>query len=284
VAKTTTKSAGNATSDTPVNPAAPQPRKPSKSESAVTKQPTTKAAEPEGKKAATAATASKEPKAVKVAKKGELSETASDPEVPVVDAASAAPVKAPAKAKLSKAKAAAEAALAAVPATPVTVRPPRKEVKKPEPVAPVSAAPAAKYPKINPDDEFEGIEKLSEPDFMGQQLEILRREMATYLSHSEMLRAEADHLAAEMEPGDVQFDDESGEGASASMEREKDLAMAAQKILIAEDIERAIDRVLNKVYGSCTNCFKHIPRVRLRAMPQATLCIVCKNGGLSRRS
>jgi RNA polymerase-binding transcription factor DksA len=99
-----------------------------------------------------------------------------------------------------------------------------------------------------------------------------------------MLKAEADQLAAEMEPGDVQFDDESGEGASASMEREKDLAMSAEKILAAEDIERAIARVHNNSYGFCTNCYKLIPRMRLRALPQATLDITCKNGGLSRRS
>ncbi len=151
-------------------------------------------------------------------------------------------------------------------------------------VAAKSPSPAAKYPPIHPDDEFIGIEKLTEPEFIAQQLDMLRHVLSVALGQAHMLRAEADQLAAEMEPGDVQFDDESGEGASASMEREKDLAMAAEKILAAEDIERAITRLHNNVYGACTSCSRPIPRMRLRALPQATLCIECKNGGLSRRS
>jgi DnaK suppressor protein len=147
-----------------------------------------------------------------------------------------------------------------------------------------SAAPAAKFPPIHPDDEFIGIDKLTDGEFIAQQVVMLGNARATALGQANMFQAEADQIAAEMEPGDVQFDDESGEGASASMEREKDLAMAAEKLIMVEDIERAMIRLENQVYGHCTNCHKPIPRMRLRALPQATLCIECKNGGLSRRS
>ena len=170
---------------------------------------------------------------------------------------------------------------------PAVVAPPAKKAAAPKPVAVVaakSASPAAQYPPINPVDEFIGIDKLTDAEFIAQQRDLLHQSLKVALGQARMLQAEADQLAAEMEPGDVQFDDESGEGASASMEREKDLAMAAEKVLAAEDIERAITRLKNNVYGSCTSCNRPIPRMRLRALPQATLCIGCKNGGLSRRS
>jgi DnaK suppressor protein len=214
----------------------------------------------------------------------------SEPVAPVV-AAPPAPAATVAK-STSKAKAASsKAAPKAVPEVAVAPAAPKPEpvrksapAPKPEPVIVKSVAPAAKFPAIDPDDEFVGIEKLTDPEFVGQQLVLLQQALNMALGQATMLRAEADQLAAEMEPGDVQFDDESGEGASASMEREKDLAMAAEKLLAAEDIERAIVRVHERAYGFCTNCYKPIPRPRLRALPQATLCIECKNGGLSRRS
>lgn len=171
------------------------------------------------------------------------------------------------------------------PVAPPVVVPIKKAVPKAVPIVAVkSPSPAAKYPRVNADDEFLGIEKLTDAEFIAQQLDMLGHVLSVALGQARMLQAEADQLAAEMEPGDVQFDDESGEGASASMEREKDLAMAAEKVLAAEDIERAITRLKNNSYGSCTNCNRPIPRMRLRALPQATLCIECKNGGLSRRS
>ena len=104
-----------------------------------------------------------------------------------------------------------------------------------------------------------------------------------YTQQGLMLRAEADLLVADMEPGDVQFDDESGEGAGVSVERERDLAMSAQAYLSVDEIDRALTRIETGAYGYCESCQKPIMRARLRAMPFATQCISCKNGGLSRR-
>ena len=42
--------------------------------------------------------------------------------------------------------------------------------------------------------------------------------------------AEAEQLAEEMEPGDIQFDEESGEGDTMNVERERDLALSAQAL------------------------------------------------------
>ena len=58
--------------------------------------------------------------------------------------------------------------------------------------------------------------------------ERLVQERAKYLHSAEEYRAEADALIEGREPGDVQFDEESGEGDTLAVERERDLALSAQ--------------------------------------------------------
>ena len=153
---------------------------------------------------------------------------------------------------------------------------------KPVAVKPVAAAKGVKAP-VDPDDPFDGLDDLTEKQFLVGQRRLLEQERATYVNQARMLRAEADQLAEDMEPGDVQFDDESGEGAGVSVERERDLAMSAQANVYVEEIDRAMARIDNKTYGICDGCHTPISRPRLRAMPFATQCVSCKNGGLTRR-
>lgn len=111
----------------------------------------------------------------------------------------------------------------------------------------------------------------------------LDTERATYLAQAESLRAEAEALVQEMEPGDIQFDDESGEGATSTVDRERDLALSAQALQAVEEIDHAIAKMKSKTYGICENCGRLITKPRLEALPFARLCIDCKSGGLSRR-
>ena len=139
-------------------------------------------------------------------------------------------------------------------------------------------------PKVaDPTEAYDELDAMTEKQFLAAQRVLLLAERATYLNQAQMLRAEADQLAEEMEPGDVQFDDESGEGTTVNVERERDLAMSAQAGLYVEDIDRALTRIEAKTYGICEGCHKPIVRARLQAMPFATQCVSCKNGGLSRR-
>jgi DnaK suppressor protein len=140
-----------------------------------------------------------------------------------------------------------------------------------------------KAPALNPDDPFDGIDELSEGQFLSQQQEVLTNERRQYESSANMLQAEADQLAADMEPGDVQFDDESGEGTGVSVERERDIAMAQKANETVDEIDRALHRIGIGTYGYCIECHEMIHRDRLRAMPFAVLCMKCKTGGLSRR-
>jgi RNA polymerase-binding protein DksA len=116
--------------------------------------------------------------------------------------------------------------------------------------------------------------------FLEGQLRALTEERATYLHQAESLQAEADSLTEDREPGDVQFDEESGEGDTLAVERERDLALSAQARAAIEQIDRAIEKIHDGSYGKCDSCGTAIPKERLRALPYAALCVKCKSGGL----
>ena len=119
--------------------------------------------------------------------------------------------------------------------------------------------------------------------FLEEQRTLLLSEREASLRQAESLRAEAEQLAEEMEPGDTQFDEESGEGATLNVERERDLALSAQARATADEIDVALTKIDSGTYGTCERCGQPIPRARLKAMPSAALCVGCKSGGLSRR-
>jgi DnaK suppressor protein len=119
--------------------------------------------------------------------------------------------------------------------------------------------------------------------FLQGQLADLESERANYLRQAESLQAEADSLTEDREPGDVQFDEESGEGDTLAVERERDLALSAQARAAIEQIDAAVEKIHAGTYGQCENCGTTIPRERLKALPYAALCVTCKSGGLGLR-
>ena len=139
---------------------------------------------------------------------------------------------------------------------------------KPKPPAPVR-------PKTGP--------YAKDAKFLDEVRDLLGAERAIYQEQASSLRAEADSLALEREPGDVQFDEESGEGGTVTVDRERNLALSGQATLAVEEIDDALRRIDDKTYGYCERCFQPIPKPRLRALPYARLCVACKSGGLSRR-
>jgi DnaK suppressor protein len=119
--------------------------------------------------------------------------------------------------------------------------------------------------------------------FLEGQLEELERERANYLRQAETLQAEADSLTEDREPGDVQFDEESGEGDTLAVERERDLALSAQARAAIEQIDLAVAKIHDGSYGQCEKCGTTIPKERLKALPYAALCVKCKSGSLGLR-
>jgi DnaK suppressor protein len=120
-------------------------------------------------------------------------------------------------------------------------------------------------------------------EFLEGQVRALEAERVTYLRQAESLQAEADSLTEDREPGDVQFDEESGEGDTLAVERERDLALSAQARAAIEMIDVAVAKIEAGTYGLCETCGKQIPEERLEALPHAALCVTCKSGGLGLR-
>lgn len=119
--------------------------------------------------------------------------------------------------------------------------------------------------------------------FLERQRDLLLSERNNYLQQAEELKAEADQLALEHEPGDVQFDEEGGEGGTSNVDREVDLVLSAQARAAITEIDRALAKIDAGTYGICEQCGKPIPEARLQALPHASLCVACKSGGLSSR-
>ncbi|MGH9021760.1 MAG: TraR/DksA family transcriptional regulator [Acidimicrobiia bacterium] len=112
---------------------------------------------------------------------------------------------------------------------------------------------------------------------------LLEEERATYVRQADELAAEAEALANEREPGDAQFDEESGEGDPMTVERERDLALSASARHAVGEIDRALARIESGDYGLCERCHKRIPMARLEALPHAALCVDCKSREERRR-
>ncbi len=119
--------------------------------------------------------------------------------------------------------------------------------------------------------------------FLKAQKAELMREREKYTRSAISYREEADALVLDREPGDVQFDEESGEGDSLAVERERDLALSAQAQQAVDEIDAALERLDNGVYGICVESGKPIPKERLEAIPWASQRVEFKVGGLGRR-
>jgi len=168
----------------------------------------------------------------------------------------------------------------AVKATKAPARPAKRLTKAPT-KAPAKAP--AKVPAKAPAKPAKRVLKPEDKKFHQEQKELLLAERATYTQQAETLKAEADQLAEDMEPGDIQFDEESGEGGTMNVERERDLALSAQAQAAVEEIDKALAKIADGTYGYCEQCGQPIPKARLKALPYAALCVACKSGGLSRR-
>jgi RNA polymerase-binding transcription factor DksA len=144
-------------------------------------------------------------------------------------------------------------------------------------------APAAAAAKAAPAKKAAAKKPVALDKFGESQKKLLLEERETYMRQATSLRAEADQLALDRDPGDVQFDEESGQGDSMNVERERDLALSAQALAAVEEIDRALEKLDLGTYGVCEKCSESIPKERLKALPYAALCVKCKAGGLSPR-
>jgi RNA polymerase-binding transcription factor len=203
-----------------------------------------------------------------------------------------APVKKAPAAKKAPVKQAAATKQAAAPATrgAPTPAPMRAATRGPVKATPVKGDPAKKSSRkptvvICPLSGFEV--KPEKPGLSPKTIERLRasllEERARHVQQADELAAEAEQLAAEREGGDTQFDEESGEGDTINIERERDLLLSASAQQIVDEIDRAIERMENQTYGLCLPAGRRISLERLEALPYAETCVDCKARAERRR-
>ena len=184
--------------------------------------------------------------------------------------------KAPAKKVAAKVKkAVAPKVVAPKPVAP-KVPPAPPKPKKPEP---------PKRPVIEKREKKDGIQTTKEFElkFLLGQRAALYSAREELLGQAVRLEDEAHQLIEDAEMGDVQFDDEGGEGDTMVVERERDLALSAQARETIESIDAALARMKDGTYGYSVVSGFPIPRERLKALPWATELVQEKVGGIGRR-
>jgi RNA polymerase-binding transcription factor DksA len=255
--------------------AAPKKAAPAKKIAAPAKKaaPAAKKAAPAAKKAAPAAKATPTPKKAAPVTATKKATPSAAPAAKKAAAPAAAPkttVAAPAP--KAAAPAAPKAAVVAAP-TPVASAP-KKAVPVKKVIVPLEKGPAKPIMKAGGDFDAK---------FLTAQTELLLEERISLVGQADRMESEAASLMEDLDPGDVQFDDESGEGDSLVVERERDLALSAQARQMVADIDAALLRIKAKTYGYSIQSGRPIPRERLKAIPWATELVEEKVGGLGSR-
>ncbi len=63
---------------------------------------------------------------------------------------------------------------------------------------------------------------------------------------------------------------------SENFERSKDLSLREQRFSRLRQVDEALARIDAGTYGICTRCGERIARDRLEALPEASLCLLCR--------
>jgi len=119
--------------------------------------------------------------------------------------------------------------------------------------------------------------------FLRAQKALLEEARANLVGQADRLEDEARSLIEDGEMGDVQFDDESGEGDTMVVERERDLVLSASARQDIAAIDAALARLADGTYGYSLVSGQPIPRERLEFIPWATELVGEKVGWLGRR-
>ncbi len=103
------------------------------------------------------------------------------------------------------------------------------------------------------------------------------------LARATRLEDEAISLIEDGEMGDVQFDDEGGEGDTMVVQRDLDRVLSSQSRQSIADIDAALARIEAGTYGYSEVSGQPIPRERLEAIPETTVLAAEKVSGIGGR-
>ncbi len=107
-------------------------------------------------------------------------------------------------------------------------------------------------------------------DEFGEQLRARRRQLIATLSERLHQGDDPHHLAL------ANFFGNGGDQAEATMENDNNLAQLSHELAELHGIDTALGRIAGGNYGSCANCGALIGTERLRARPDARMCLACQ--------
>ena len=109
-----------------------------------------------------------------------------------------------------------------------------------------------------------------ELDELRQRLEAERAELQEQLTTIE----ETQFATSQSDiSGEVSFDEENADAGTFTFERERDLSIENNVRDLMGKIDRALARMDDGTYGTCSRCGRPIEKARLKALPYADLCI-----------
>jgi RNA polymerase-binding transcription factor DksA len=119
--------------------------------------------------------------------------------------------------------------------------------------------------------------------FLKEQRDELLARRAAELARATRLEDEATSIIEDGEMGDVQFDDEGGEGDTMVVQRDLDRVLSTQARQTILEIDAALVRIEQGTYGYSEVSGKPIPRERLEAIPETTVLAAEKVSGVGPR-
>ncbi|BAN02270.1 TraR/DksA family transcriptional regulator [Ilumatobacter coccineus] len=118
--------------------------------------------------------------------------------------------------------------------------------------------------------------------FLKAQRDELEARKASEIKRATRLEDEAESLIEDGEMGDVQFDDEGGEGDTMVVQRDLDRVLSSQARQTVLEIDEALERIKAGTYGYSEVSGQPIPRERLEALPETTVLAAEKASGVGR--
>ncbi|MBJ7310464.1 TraR/DksA family transcriptional regulator [Rugamonas sp. CCM 8940] len=107
-------------------------------------------------------------------------------------------------------------------------------------------------------------------DEFGEQLRAQRLRLIANLRERMHQGDDPQHLAL------ANFFENGGEQAEATMENDANLAQLSHELAELRSVDAALGRIAGGTYGSCVNCGALIGSERLRAQPDARMCLACQ--------
>ena len=119
--------------------------------------------------------------------------------------------------------------------------------------------------------------------FLKDQRDELLARRAAEVARATRLEDEATSIIEDGEMGDVQFDDEGGEGDTMVVQRDLDRVISTQARQTILEIDAALERIGQGTYGYSEVSGQPIQRERLEAIPETTVLAAEKVSGIGPR-